>query len=123
MPLDLVHERLAAQELEAEIIEKVEGALWTMETLERNRVDAVPTLARVEVAVDPTRSDAPVDEAGPVRAEQDAVGADLDVAGPGAVQGGDRGDGDGRAPLAALVERVVGREPARRERPAGDLAL
>lgn len=59
-----VNTRMAAQELDAEILEKVEGALWTFETLDRCRVEGVPTLTRVEVAVDPTRSEAPVDEAG-----------------------------------------------------------
>jgi phage terminase large subunit-like protein len=57
--------RVAAQELDAEILEKVEGALWSMERLERNRVTGVPcSQKRVLVAVDPTRSDRPRDECG-----------------------------------------------------------
>ncbi len=57
--------RIAAQELDAEILEKVEGALWTVEILETNRRQGVSTtLKRVVVAVDPTRSDSPVDECG-----------------------------------------------------------
>jgi len=55
---------MAGQELDAEIIEKVEGALWSVEILDRCRVEGVPPLVQVEVAVDPTRSDSPVDEAG-----------------------------------------------------------
>jgi len=56
--------RMAGQELDAEIIEKVEGALWTVEILDRARVSDVPVMTRVVIAVDPTRSDTPVDEAG-----------------------------------------------------------
>lgn len=56
--------RIAAQELDAEILEKVEGALWTTEMLQQFRKEGVPTLTKVVVAVDPTRSDSPVDECG-----------------------------------------------------------
>lgn len=56
--------RIAAQELDAEILEKVEGALWTVEIIGRNRREGVPTLNYVLVAVDPTRADSPVDECG-----------------------------------------------------------
>jgi phage terminase large subunit-like protein len=56
--------RIAAQELDAEILEKVEGALWTVENIEQHRRQGVPTLTYVLVAVDPTRADSPVDECG-----------------------------------------------------------
>jgi phage terminase large subunit-like protein len=55
---------LGRQELDAEILEKVEGALWQLETIENSRRNEAPRLKRVEVAVDPTRSDDPVDECG-----------------------------------------------------------
>ena len=45
--------RLGRQELEGELVEAVEGALWSPELIERGRVDAAPMLARVVVAVDP----------------------------------------------------------------------
>lgn len=46
--------RLGRQELTAELLEDVPGALWTRERLERNRVLETPQLARVVVAVDPS---------------------------------------------------------------------
>ena len=55
---------LGRQELDAEILEKVESALWQQETFDNNRYVGTPKLKRVEVAVDPTRSDDPVDECG-----------------------------------------------------------
>lgn len=56
---------LAAQELDAEILEKVVGALFTQELLDQHRRQGLTTtLQTVAVAVDPTRSDTPVDEAG-----------------------------------------------------------
>lgn len=61
---DLRGTRLEGQELEGRILTKVEGALWTMEMLDDNRVTSLPQLRRVLVALDPTRSDAPRDEAG-----------------------------------------------------------
>ena len=46
--------RLGRQELDAEILDDVEGALWTQAMLEAARVDTVPCdLRRVVVAVDP----------------------------------------------------------------------
>jgi phage terminase large subunit-like protein len=57
--------RIAAQELDAEILEKVEGALWTVESLESLRRQTIPSAPmRTVVAVDPTRADSPVDECG-----------------------------------------------------------
>jgi phage terminase large subunit-like protein len=47
--------RLGRQELNAEILEDVPGALWTREMVERARYDgAIPDLARVVVAIDPS---------------------------------------------------------------------
>lgn len=48
--------RLGRQELEAELLEDVPGALWTRETIERARVAAAPELRRIVVAIDPATS-------------------------------------------------------------------
>ena len=48
--------RLGRQELEGELLDDHEGALWTRATLDACRVDATPALARVVVAVDPPAS-------------------------------------------------------------------
>lgn len=45
--------RLGRQELNAEILEDVEGALWNRAMLDAHRVDSAPALSRVVVAVDP----------------------------------------------------------------------
>jgi phage terminase large subunit-like protein len=46
--------RLGRQELYAEVLDTVEGALWTLDGIDAHRVDVVPrTLTRVVVAVDP----------------------------------------------------------------------
>jgi predicted phage terminase large subunit-like protein len=45
--------RLGRQELEGLLLEDAEGALWTVGGLERCRVEAVPELTRIVVAVDP----------------------------------------------------------------------
>lgn len=77
---------LGRQELDAEILEKVEGALWQQETFDNRRYIGQPKLKRIEVAVDPTRSDDPVDECGIVVGGIDESGtgyvlADLTVTG------------------------------------------
>lgn len=41
------------QEIMAEDIDEIPGALWTRATLDKNRVTRAPTLARIVVAVDP----------------------------------------------------------------------
>jgi phage terminase large subunit-like protein len=46
--------RLGRQELAAEILTDVPGALWTRDRLEENRVTEVPVLLRIVVAVDPS---------------------------------------------------------------------
>ncbi len=49
---------MGRQELYAEMLEDTPGALWTLDRLERNRVrlDQVPELTRVVIAVDPSGS-------------------------------------------------------------------
>lgn len=48
--------RLGRQELMAELLEDVEGALWGSEILERNRVYNTPELVRIGIGVDPAMS-------------------------------------------------------------------
>jgi phage terminase large subunit-like protein len=48
--------RLGRQEIYAEILDDVEGALWTHAMIDRTRVQASPPLRRVVVAVDPSGS-------------------------------------------------------------------
>lgn len=48
--------RLGRQELNAEVLEDVEGALWTWDLIERARVAGAPTLRRIIVGVDPAGS-------------------------------------------------------------------
>ena len=55
--------RLGRQELNAELLEDTEGALWTRAMLDNYRVLRMPTLARVVVGVDPSAT-AGGDEAG-----------------------------------------------------------
>lgn len=45
--------RVGRQELEAEVLEDVEGALWTLRRIDELRVAATPELIRVYVGVDP----------------------------------------------------------------------
>ena len=44
---------LGQQELQGLLINDRPGALWTRDTIERNRVDVIPELVRVVVAIDP----------------------------------------------------------------------
>ena len=61
--------RLGRQELYGEILDNVEGALWTREMIETARVDTAPPLVRVVVAIDPAvTSAATSDETGIVAA-------------------------------------------------------
>jgi phage terminase large subunit-like protein len=48
--------RLGRQELDAEILEDVPGALWSRRSLDECRVDKAPPLIRIVVAVDPAIS-------------------------------------------------------------------
>ena len=45
--------RLGRQELYAEVLDDVEGALWNRDLLEENRVTQLPEMTRLVVAVDP----------------------------------------------------------------------
>lgn len=45
--------RTEAQELDGVLLEDIEGALWTRETLDATRVGAAPPMSRVVVAMDP----------------------------------------------------------------------
>lgn len=45
--------RLGRQELYAEILEDIEGALFNSANIEQNRIDIVPDLQRIVVAIDP----------------------------------------------------------------------
>jgi phage terminase large subunit-like protein len=49
--------RIGRQELDAEILEDVAGALWTREMIEETRVAVAPAMRRVVVGVDPSGSD------------------------------------------------------------------
>jgi phage terminase large subunit-like protein len=57
---------LAAQELEGEFLDDVEGALWTQEELDENRVGALPSLERplIAIGLDPSVAENPRDECG-----------------------------------------------------------
>jgi phage terminase large subunit-like protein len=61
---DLKGSALEEQELDGKILVKVAGALFTTELLDELRVDGVPRLSKILVAVDPTRANTPRDEAG-----------------------------------------------------------
>ena len=45
--------RLGDQELLAKILEDIEGALWNMAMIEKNRVSMAPEMKRIVVAIDP----------------------------------------------------------------------
>jgi phage terminase large subunit-like protein len=62
--------RLGRQELDAEILDDVPGALWTRSGIEASRVRAAPDLVRIVVGVDPS--------AGGVDGETGIVGAGKD---------------------------------------------
>lgn len=66
--------RLGRQELNAELLDDVPGALWTRDIVERARVRATPELRRIVVAIDPAAtSGEDADETGIIVA---ALGAD-----------------------------------------------
>jgi phage terminase large subunit-like protein len=66
--------RLGRQELDADLIEDNETALWRRDWIENNRMKQTPQLARIVVAVDPPAS-SHGDECGIVVAGRDAEGA------------------------------------------------
>ena len=62
--------RLGRQEIYGELLEDVEGALWTLGLIENNRVTVAPPLVRTVVAVDPAVTDTG-DETGIIVAGRD----------------------------------------------------
>jgi phage terminase large subunit-like protein len=49
--------RWGRQEIEGELIEDIEGALWSRDLIERQRVPSVPDMKRIVIGVDPPVSD------------------------------------------------------------------
>jgi phage terminase large subunit-like protein len=67
--------RLGRQELYGEILDDVEGALWTRGVIERNRLQKAPALARIVVSVDPAVTNNPdSDETGIIVVGSDTQG-------------------------------------------------
>lgn len=68
--------RLGRQELYAELLEDVQGALWTAKMIDATRLRAVPELKRVVIAVDPsgTKGDGKGDDIGIVAAGKGSDG-------------------------------------------------
>lgn len=67
--------RLGRQELDAELLIDTEGALWSREQIDQLRVQTVPELRRVIVAIDPAMSStANADETGIIAAARGADG-------------------------------------------------
>lgn len=67
--------RIGRQELLGEVLEDVEGALWTVALIDADRVRAAPDMSRIVVAVDPSGG------SGPDNDEQGIVVAGLGVDG------------------------------------------
>jgi phage terminase large subunit-like protein len=67
--------RLGRQELEAELLDDVPGALWSRGVIKAGRARAAPTLVRVVVAIDPAAtSSEDADETGIIVAGKDGQG-------------------------------------------------
>lgn len=67
--------RLGRQELYGEILDDVEGALWTKGVIDRNRVESAPPLARLAVSIDPAVTNTKdSDETGIIVLGSDAAG-------------------------------------------------
>ncbi len=56
--------RLGHQEIHAELLDDIQGALWTYSTIDDNRVDSAPDMVRVVVGVDPSGKSDDGDEQG-----------------------------------------------------------
>lgn len=72
---------LGRQELLAEILEDIEGALWKMQTIEDNRVTKLPDLKRIVIPIDPAATaNKDSDETGivPVGIDYNDIGYVLD---------------------------------------------
>jgi phage terminase large subunit-like protein len=67
--------RLGRQELDAELLEDIAGALWQRGSIEDARVTELPVLVRIVVAIDPAAaSNAAADETGIIVAGRDVAG-------------------------------------------------
>ena len=67
--------RLGRQELDGELIEDRDDALWHRDEIERGRIDAAPPMTRIVVAVDPPATSGPkADACGIVACGIDAAG-------------------------------------------------
>ena len=89
--------RLGRQELEAEILDDVPGALWTRGVIEASRACAAPPLIRVVVAIDPAATSSEhADETGIIVAGMDGQG-----------QGWVLADVSGRYPPAEWARTVI----------------
>ena len=70
--------RLGRQELEAEILDDVPGALWSRGVIEAARADSAPHFVRVVVAIDPAATSGEgADETGIIVAGKDEAGTRL----------------------------------------------
>lgn len=67
--------RIGRQELLGELLDDVEGALWTISILDEDRVDVAPDMRRIVVAIDPSGG------SGPNNDEQGIIVAGLGVDG------------------------------------------
>ena len=95
--------RLGRQELEAELLEDVPGALWNRDGIDRAKVGAVPEMRRIVVAVDPA-----------VSASEESSETGIIVAGLGQDgQGYVLDDLSGRFPPAGWARRAVSAYHAR----------
>jgi phage terminase large subunit-like protein len=89
--------RLGRQELEAEILDDVPGALWTRGVIEASRACSAPTLLRVVVAIDPAvTSSEDADETGIIVVGRDGQG-----------QGWVLADASGRYPPAEWAKTAI----------------
>jgi phage terminase large subunit-like protein len=82
--------RLGRQELEAEILEDVEGALWTSRTIEASRMRTVPLLDHVVIGVDPPAADPTSDE---MTEEEKRLNAECGIIAAGMAKPTSRSDG------------------------------
>jgi phage terminase large subunit-like protein len=97
--------RLGRQELDGELIEDRDDALWRRDDIERARVDEAPPLGRILVAVDPPATSGPnADACGIVAAGLSAEGL-AHVVADGSIRG--RRPNEWAARALALVERLA----------------